>query len=172
MCPDGRVGITEVSTTRRLEAGELDEVTRWAEVIIDLAAGDPAKGVGFGLGSPLATATAFRGLVGWVKGRSGWRQDLDVAIELARDNNPQHFALVFVWTVAAAIQFVVLRADDRALHIGEEVLRTSERVADDNALMFAEYAVGIVLLWLRDAGFRDSGGGSGGPRGRSRPRRG
>ncbi|WP_328512007.1 hypothetical protein [Gordonia amicalis] len=50
------------------------------------------------------------------------------------------------WTLGLAIQFGVLRADDRAVNLGEEALETSERVGDDNALMFAEYVLGLILL--------------------------
>ncbi|MDV7174347.1 adenylate/guanylate cyclase domain-containing protein [Gordonia amicalis] len=129
-----------------LEAGDVDQVSRCAQMVIDLAGGDPTKGAGFGLASPLATAIAFRGVVRWMEGRQGWRTDIEEAIALARINSPQYFALVLNCTLGLAIQFGVLRADDRAVHLGEEALETSERVGDDNALMFAEYVLGIILL--------------------------
>ena len=81
-----------------------------------------------------------------MEGSQGWRSDLEEAIDMARINSPQYFALVLNWTLGLAIQFGVLRADDRAVRLGEEALQTAERVGDDNALMFAEYVLGIALL--------------------------
>lgn len=129
-----------------LEGGNVDQVARCAQMAIDLASGDPERGAGFGLASPLATAVAFRGVVRWMEGSQGWRSDLEEAIDMARLNSPQYFALVLNWTLGLAIQFGVLRADDRAVRLGEEALQTAERVGDDNALMFAEYVLGIALL--------------------------
>ncbi|GAB98677.1 hypothetical protein GONAM_02_02000 [Gordonia namibiensis NBRC 108229] len=149
--PNLTMALTPPLFVNWLEAGNVDQVRRCAQMVIDLAGGDPTKGAGFGLASPLATATAFRGVVRWMQGLKGWRTDIEDAIELARINSPQYFALVLNWTVGLAIQFGVLRADDRAVRLGEEALQTAERVGDDNALMFAEYVLGIVLL-NRDSG--------------------
>ena len=44
-----------------------------SQIVIDLADGDPAKGAGFGVGSPLAVALAFRDSAGWWLGRPGLR---------------------------------------------------------------------------------------------------
>jgi len=75
------------------DAGEFGEILRWSQTILDLAAGDPAKGAGFGVGSPLAAALTFRGLARWWLGRPGWRQDLHDAVAMARRRppaNPRH----------------------------------------------------------------------------------
>ena len=66
--PTLTVGLSFVAFSSWFETGELGELLRWSQTVVDLAAGDPAKGAGFGVGSPLAIAVAFRGLPGggWV----------------------------------------------------------------------------------------------------------
>ena len=123
---------------------------RWSQTVIDLAAGDPAKGAGFGIGSPLAIALAFRGVARWWLGRPGWRQDLHDAVAMARHSDPATLAGVVAWTYGLAIQYGVLRADDSALRAIEEAVQTAERASSDLALGLAEYTLGVALL-NRDA---------------------
>ena len=85
------------------DAGEFGEMLRWSQTVIDLAAGDPAKGAGFGFGSPLAIALAWRGNARWWLGRPGWRQDLHDAVAMARNSNPATFAAVVCWTYGQAM---------------------------------------------------------------------
>ena len=80
-----------------VDAGEFGEVLRWSQTVIDLADGDPAKGAGFGFGSPLAVALAWRGIARWWLGRPGWRQDLDDAVAMARSSDPVTFAAAVAW---------------------------------------------------------------------------
>jgi hypothetical protein len=132
------------------ESGEYGEVLRWSQTIIDLAGGDPAKGAGFGVGSPLAVALAHRGVARWWLGRPGWRQDLHDAVAMARNSNPQFFALVVLWTYGVEIQYGVLRADDSAVRASEEAVQTAQRAGNDAAVSVAEYTLGVALL-NRDA---------------------
>jgi hypothetical protein len=132
------------------ESGEYGEVLRWSQTIIDLAGGDPAKGAGFGVGSPLAVALAHRGVARWWLGRPGWRQDLHDAVAMARNSNPQFFALIVLWTYGNAIHFGVLRADDSAVRTSEEAVQTAQRAGNDPAVSVAEYGLGVALLY-RDA---------------------
>ena len=74
--PTPTMGLAFVAFVNWFDTGEFGEILRWSQTVIDLAAGDPAKGAGFGLGSPLAIALAFRGTARWWLGRPGWRQDL------------------------------------------------------------------------------------------------
>ena len=123
---------------------------RWSQTVIDLAEGDPAKGAGFGFGSPLAAAVAFRGLARWWLGRPGWRQDLHDAVAMARNSDPVTLASVVAWTYSFAIQYGVLRADDSAVRAIEEAVQTAEGSSNDAALSVAKYALGVALL-NRDA---------------------
>ncbi len=137
--------------------GEFGEILRWSQTIVDLAAGDPAKGAGFGVGSPLAAALAWRGVVRWWLGRSGWRQDLHDAVAMALYSNPQFFALVVWWTYGVEIQYGVLRADDSALRAVEAAVQTARRAGHDYALSMAEYMLGVALLNRDAAADRDRG---------------
>jgi hypothetical protein len=130
-------------------AGEFGEILRWSQTVIDLAAGDPVKGAGFGFGSPLAAALAFRGLARWWLGRPGWRQDLDDAVAMARRSDPATFAAVVAFTYALAMQHGVLRADDAAVRASEEAVQAAGS-STWAALGLAECTLGIALL-SRDA---------------------
>lgn len=92
------MGLAFVPFINWFDVGEFGEILRWSQTIIDLAEGDPAKGTGFGLGSPLAFALAFRGVARWWLGRPGWRQDLYDAFAMARNSDPATVALLHGWT--------------------------------------------------------------------------
>jgi hypothetical protein len=133
------------------DAGEFGEILRWSQTVVDLAAGDPAKGAGFGIGSPLAIALTWRGIARWWLGRPGWRQDLHDAVAMARrSNHPTTLAVVLTWAYGWAIHFGVLRADDSAVRASEEAVQTAHRASNDVALGVAGYGLGGVLL-SRDA---------------------
>jgi hypothetical protein len=136
---------------------EFGEILRWSQTVIDLAEGDPAKGAGFGMGSPLAAALAWRGVARWWLGRPGWRQDLHDAVAMARHSNPTTLGLVVGWTYGAAITYGVLRADDSALRASEEAVQTAQRASSDTGLIFAEFSLGVALLYRDDAVDRHRG---------------
>ena len=122
---------------------------RWSQTVIDLAAGDPAKGAGFGFGSPLAIALAWRGTARWWLGRPGWRQDLHDAVAMARNSDPATFAAVVGWTCNprwstgcfGPMTPRCARARRRCRAAGS---------SNDVALVLAEYTLGVALL-NRDA---------------------
>ena len=87
--PTPTMGLAVVAFCNWLGVGEFGEVLRWSQTIVDLAAGDPVKGAGYGVGSPLAIALAWRGHARWWLGRPGWRQDLHNAVAMARRSNPE-----------------------------------------------------------------------------------
>jgi tetratricopeptide (TPR) repeat protein len=137
-------------------SGEFDEILRWSQTVIDLADGDPAIGAGFGMGSPLAIALAFRCVARWWLGRPGWRQDLHDAVAMARNSDPATLGLVLTWTYGA-VAYGVLRADDSALRAIEEALQTAQRSSSDIAVNFAEYALAATLLHRDAAADRQRG---------------
>ncbi len=102
------------------------------------------------MGSPLAIALALRGVARWWLGRPGWRQDLHDAVAMARNHDPATLGVVIAWTYGLGIRYGVLRADDSVLRAIEEARQTTQRASSDIALIFAEYALGCVLLY-RDA---------------------
>jgi class 3 adenylate cyclase len=148
--PTLTMGLAPIAFVNWSAVGEFGEILRLSQTVIDLARGDPAKGAGFGLGSPLAAGLAFRGVARWWVGRPGWRQDLHDAVAMARNSDPATHALVVAWTYGVAIGYGVLRPDDSALRAIEEAVQTAHRASSDFALMFAEFSLGIALLY-RDA---------------------
>ena len=147
--PNLTIGLAFVAFASWFASGEFGEIVRWSQTIIDLAAGDPTKGAGFGLGSPLAIALAFRGVARWWLGRPGWRQDLYDAVAMARNSDPATLGVVLTWTYAA-IPYGVLRADDSALRTIEEAVETAQRASSDIAVIYADYSLAVALLY-RDA---------------------
>ena len=148
--PTLTIGLAFVAFASWFASGEFGEIVRWSQTIIDLAAGDPTKGAGFGMGSPLAIAVAFRGVARWWLGRPGWRQDLHDALTMARNSDPATLGVVVTWTYGVAIAYGVLRADDSALHTIEEAVQTAQGASSDIALIYAEYSLASALLY-RDA---------------------
>ena len=148
--PTLTMGLAFVALASWFDSGEFGEILRWSQTIVDLAGGDPAKGAGFGMGSPLAVALAYRGVARWWLGRPGWRQDLHDAVAMARRSDPTTVALVVASTYGLAMYFGVLRADDSAVRASEEAVQTAHRASNDHALGLAEYLLGLALLY-RDA---------------------
>jgi len=132
------------------DAGEFGEVLLWSQTIIDLAAGDPAKGAGFGFGSPLAIALAWRSNARWWLGRPGWRQDLQDAVAMARRSNPETLSGAVAWTYGFAMQYGVLRTSDSAVRASEDAVKSAQRASSDRALGLAAYTLAVGLL-NRDA---------------------
>jgi hypothetical protein len=151
------VGLAFGAFINWFDVGDFDEILRWSQTVIDQADGDPAKGAGFGMGSPLAIALAFRGVARCWLGRPGWRQDFDDAVAMAGNGDPATQALVLCWTYGMAIVYRVLRADDATLRAIEEVVQIAERASSDTALIFAEYVLGAVLLNRDTAADRQRG---------------
>jgi class 3 adenylate cyclase len=139
------------------DAGKFGEMLRWSQTVVDLAGGDPAKGAGFGVGSPLAFALACRGAARWWLGRPGWRQDLHDAVAMAQNGDPTTVAFVVAWTYGLAIQHGVLRADDFAVRASEAAVQIAQRDGNDHALSLAQQALAVALLCRDGAADRHRG---------------
>lgn len=155
--PNLTIGLSFVAFANWFNAGEFREILTWSQTVIDLAEGDPAKGAGFGVGSPLAVALAFRGVARWWLGRPGWRQDLDETVAMARRSDPTTFALVVAWTYGAAIVSGVLYADDFLVGTIEETVQTVQRGSNDFAVVGAEFTLALALLYRDSAADRRRG---------------
>jgi hypothetical protein len=155
--PTLTMGLAPVAFLNWSSVGEFGEILRWSQTIIDLAGGDPAKGAGFGMGSPLAAAMAFRGVARCWLGRPGWRRDFDDAVALARNNDPATLGFVVAWTYGLEMAYGVLRADDSAVCAIEEAVRIAEGTSNDSAVGLAKYALGVALLYRDAAADRDRG---------------
>jgi class 3 adenylate cyclase len=154
--PSFTIGLAFVTFAMKFEAGEFDEILRWSQTVVDLAAGDPATGAGFGIGSPLAVALTFRGIAKWWLGRRGWQQDLHDAVAMARNSDPATLALVLGWTYGGVL-YGVLRLDDAMLHEIEATVQTAHKACNDHAVFYAEYGLGGLLLYREAAADRQRG---------------
>jgi len=154
--PSLTVGLAFLPFANWFNSGEFGEILRWSQTVIDLAAGDPTKGADFGIGSPLAIATAFRGVARWWLGRPGWRQDLDDALAMGRSGDAATLALVTAW-VYLAVTNGVLRMDDTVMRTAEEVMRVTRGSSSDFAVIGAQLTLAIALLHSDGAADRRRG---------------
>jgi hypothetical protein len=129
----------------KYRTGEIADVLRWSQTVIDWADGDPTKG-NLVLGSPLAMALMWRGVARFWLGRDGWREDLDDAVAMARNSDPATHALVVYGKHGWATTLGVLLADDTAVRELDDTLQIAERSGDDTALGLARYLLGIALM--------------------------
>ncbi len=156
--PTLTVGLAFSALATWFDAGEIGEILRLSQTVIDLAGGDSAKGAGFGnFGSPLAAPLVFRGVARWWLGRPGWRQDLRDAVAMTRNTDPATLALVVYWAYVPEIRYGVLRADDSALRAIEEAVQTARSAGSDIVLSFAEFMLGGALLYRDAAADRSRG---------------
>jgi hypothetical protein len=129
----------------KIQRGEMEDVVRWSQGIIDLAAGDPAKG-SLIVSSPLASALAWRAIGRWGLGQPGWREDIDraVALALAKDLSSQ--AVVYSFAYGVAVPRGVLLVSDEMLRELELALHVAERSSDDITLVLLWFSLGVALF--------------------------
>jgi adenylate cyclase len=139
------VGLSFTGIIAKIQRGEVGDVLRWSQTVIDLAADDPVKGNLF-LSSPLSAALAWRGLGRWGLGQHGWREDFDRALAMAREADLSSQAVVFAFTYGLAIPRGVLLADDEALRNIDKALQIAERASDDITLVLLRFALGVALI--------------------------
>jgi class 3 adenylate cyclase len=155
--PTLTVGLGFVAFACWYNVGEFQQISRWTQIVIDLADGDPTRGSEFGFGSPLAAATVFRGIAGWWRGHPGWREDLAEALAMGRKSDPTTLGYILAWTYGIEIVAGVSRPDDAALGIMEGALAAAEETSNDNAVLLVEYSLAIVLLYRDGADDRRRG---------------
>jgi class 3 adenylate cyclase len=154
--PTLTVGLSFPVIHAKCETGELSDVLRWSQRVIDLADGDPSKG-NFMVGSPLAVTLLARAEARYALGIPGWRDDQRQALAMARSVDPHSYATV-VWGVyAVGIPNGVLRPDDSAMREIEDALQGAEQFGDDFALVLARVTLGLALVHRRAAPERDRG---------------
>lgn len=142
--PELSLELSFAACIAKLQAGEVDDVLRWSQTVIDLAGSDPSKG-GRILGSPLATALVFRGVARWTAAHPGWRDDFDRAVTMARTLDLVSQATVLGYKYVGIAHWVLL-ADDAALADITEAARIAERSSDDIALIMVRQVLGIALV--------------------------
>jgi class 3 adenylate cyclase len=143
--PTLTVGLSRAALYAKAESGELWDVLRWSQRVIDLADGDPFKG-NFIVGSPLALAFTNRAVARYSLGRPGWRDDLGHGLAMARSANPVSHAAAVTWVYSGGIPLGVLAADDRAVREIEDALRIAERSGDDFVVTNTRMTLGGALV--------------------------
>lgn len=139
------IGAGFAAVILEFHTGQISEVLRWSQRVIDWADGDATKGNVI-LGSPLAMALICRGISRYCLGVESWRDDLGDAVVMAGDADPATRALVVTWRHSFAVGGGVVLPDDATVRDLEQALRTAERSGDDKALGLAKYALAGVLL--------------------------
>jgi adenylate cyclase len=81
--PEFQLGLCWLSMSIKQETGAFADILRWSQAGIDIANGNPTK-ADFFVMSPLALALVFRGFARGVLGLSGWREDFDDGLAMAR----------------------------------------------------------------------------------------
>lgn len=139
------VGLLNTVTHGIFEAGESVETLRLAEQVIELADGDAVLG-SFFFESPLAWAIALRGLARCSLGLRGWRDDLRVALVMARRAGGMTQAAVATYGYGVALLNGVLVADSVVLEHTAEALRAAERSGNDVSLAWARVIHGVASV--------------------------
>ena len=130
------------------ETGEVGDVLRFAQLVIDLAEDDPTKG-NLIFESPLPIAFTTRGFARWCLGIPGWKDDFGRAITTARPllRDPGMIAGVLWFTYVLAIPYGVLLPDATARRDAAELLSIAEQAGDDLAVDLARGLYGLVLAY-------------------------
>jgi adenylate cyclase len=143
--PTLTVGLAVSPMAMATMTGDMAEMLRWSQMVIDLSDSDPARG-NFFVGAPLAYAYGSRSVARWAQGQEGWRDDFHRALTMSRNTDPMSQAIGVVVTYGTAIHNGVVLADDVALRDIQEAVDTAERSADDFALGFALATMGVALV--------------------------
>ena len=154
--PTLTVGLSFAPIHAKGHSSEWCDFLWWAQRVIDLADGDPAKG-NFIFGSPLAGALTSRAIGRYCLGRPGWRDDLRQGLVMGRSADPLSYARVVTYAYFVGILYGVLSPDDRAVGEIEDAVRIAERSSDDVALALARMTLGGALVHRQTAAERDRG---------------
>ena len=129
----------------KLQTGELGELLRLAERMIDLADGDPAKG-NLIIGSPLAGAITLRGCARFNLGDPRWRDDIDQSATMVRAFDATLRAVMLLFKYVLTISGGLTLPDVAALDETAELLEIAERSGDDFTLACARFVRGLTLV--------------------------
>ena len=141
--PTLTVGLLYVSLGAKYQVGEVKEVIRLAQLMIDAADGDARKG-DLIIGSPMTTAIMLRGLARACLGDPGWKDDVDRATTMVRDFDPTMRGLMALYKYSGLGSITL--PDATALQETAELLEVTERSGDDLALACARFVRGLILV--------------------------
>lgn len=129
------------------EAAEMSDLLRFAEHVIEQAAGDATTG-NLIVEAPVRTVYCFRGTARWCMGIPGWKDDLRTSGALARGADSMALTSTAYFTYVHAVPNGVLLPDETALHHTAEALHAVEGHGDNFQLNMARTARAVVLFGL------------------------
>jgi adenylate cyclase len=129
----------------KFQVGEVAETLRLAQIMIDLADGDPTKG-NLVFGSPLIGAITFRGCARCCLGDPRWRDDIDTAATMVREFDTTTRAIVQLFTYGVTTQYGLLPPGAAARQETAALLRDAERSGHDFTLASARCVRAMTLL--------------------------
>jgi len=149
------IDLIVAASNGKLQAGEVIEGLRLAQLAIDAFIGDPTTPSAI-LSVPRALALAFRGMNRLCLGSPGFRDDLDGAVTLARAaEDATNYASALFWKYSAPVLNGAVLPDQMAIQETAELLERAERSGDDYAADRARITRGLMLV--RQPGQRASG---------------
>ncbi len=148
--PTLTVALAYAAMLAKHETAEMADMLGFAQLVIDLAEGDPDKG-SLIFESPLTVATTMRGFARWCLGIAGWKEDLDQALAPRPFTDPGSLAGVLWFTYVPAIPYGVLVPDAAILRDTAEFLSIAEQSGDDLVLDLGRGIHGLVLTYQDDS---------------------
>jgi len=145
--PNLTVGMSFAAMGNRYERGEVAEVLRLAQRVIDLSDGDPTKG-NILFGSPVAIAIAFRGSARCCMNIPGWQEDLETANAMARAFEPAVLAAAMSCSHVTTLAHEVRLPDADAMRETDEMLSLAEQAGELFTLRMAQASRAVALVRL------------------------
>ncbi|MGB7234852.1 MAG: cyclase, partial [Rhodococcus sp. (in: high G+C Gram-positive bacteria)] len=153
--PTLTVGLLPMALLAKHETGEMAEVLRLAQRLIDLADGDFTMG-NLLFGSPLVYCIPMRGIARASLGMAGWREDFDQALASAREADAMTRASAIYYTYLSALAFGLLLPDDLMLARSAGNYELARQAGKDIAEYLSITVHGVVLA-CRDGADRAAG---------------
>ena len=144
--------LLNTATHGMFEAGQITDALRLFQRAIDVADGDATLG-NFFFESPLAWVILLRGLARCSLGQSGWRDDIQAGVAMAREAKGMTQAAATTYGYGVVIQNGALVPDAAMLAHTADALRTAERSADDVSLAWSRTIHGSVLMNAQEADY-------------------
>ena len=139
------VALLPYVTVVKHETGEMAEILRVAQHVIDMAEGDPTKG-NLVNDSPLSLATVMRGLARACLGISRWQEDIRQAIAMGGSFGELTSVGIVWFAYLLTIPNGLLLPDTTAQLDTAGALTAAEQSGDDLALDLARTTRGVVLV--------------------------
>ena len=138
------VALLMAALIARFGTGELTEVMRMSERIIDDTDGDLQQG-NLLIDSPLTVALMLRAAAGMCMGAPGWKDDVDQAVPMCYQLEPGVRAALLLYIYGIGVANGLLLPDAAMLRESAEALRAAEGRGDEFALATARFLRGLIL---------------------------